>query len=252
MDIFVFGSSSRSCPDVPAPVFVPLSTSTSYGMAGNTVENLKALGVKTEKVTQTTQTGKLIKKSRYVDSKFNYTFLRVDEGEEFVKPYNDYLSKETIEKYDAIVISDYCKGFLSNRDIKKICENNPNTFLDTKKVLGDFCKEAKIIKINSPEFKRIKNKIKLEDWKDKLIVTLGEKGCMYLRGGEVPGFHYYTTDAVEVFDVSGAGDTFVAALVSRYLKVNNMDDAINFANNRAREAVQMRGVSVIYETEKAK
>ena len=36
LDIFVFGSSSRSCPDVPAPVFVPLSTSTSYGMAGNT------------------------------------------------------------------------------------------------------------------------------------------------------------------------------------------------------------------------
>lgn len=252
LDVFIYGNSTRFCPDVPAPVFVPSSTSISYGMAGNTVENLKGLRVKIKKITQMTQTAKPIKKIRYVDSKFNYTFLRVDEGEDSVEPYRDTLSVETIQKYDAIVISDYGKGFLSERDIEKFCVNNPNTFLDTKKVLGDFCRKAKIIKINSPEFEKIKSKIKLEDWKDKLIVTLGENGCMYLRGGEASGFHHYPIDSIEVFDVAGAGDTFLAALVARYLRTKNMDDAIKFANNKSKEAVQRKGVSVICETEKAK
>jgi len=252
LDIFIYGSSVRFCPDVPAPVFVPSSTSISFGMAGNTAENLKGLRVKSKKITQITQTMKPIKKIRYVDSKFNHTFLRVDEGEDSVEPYKDTLSAETIKKYDAVVISDYGKGFLSEGDIEKFCVNNPNTFLDTKKVLGDFCKEAKIIKINSFEFERIKDQIKLEDWKDKLIVTLGERGCMYLRGGEASGFHYYPTDSIKVFDATGAGDTFLAALVSRYLQAKNMDDAIKFANNKSKEAVQQKGVSVIRETKEAK
>lgn len=252
LDVFIYGDSVRFCPDVPAPVFVPSTTSISFGMAGNTAENLKGLRVKSKKITQMTQTAKPIRKIRYVDSKFNHTFLRVDEGEDSVEPYNDILPKETIQKYDAIVISDYGKGFLSERDIEKFCTNNPNTFLDTKKVLGDFCKKAKIIKINSPEFERIKNKINLEDWRDKLIVTLGERGCMYLRGGEASGFHYYPTDPVEVFDAAGAGDTFFAALVAGYLRGKNMENAIEFANNKAKEVVQQKGVSSIYETEKAK
>ena len=103
-----------------------------------------------------------------------------------------------------------------------------------------------------PNSKGVKNKTKLENWKDKLIVTLGEKGCMYLQGGDVSGFHYYPTDSVEVFDAAGAGDTFLAALVVEYLQTKNMDDAIKFANNKSKEAVQQKGVSVIYETERAK
>ena len=252
LDVFIYGSAVRLCPDVPAPVFVPSTTSVSFGMAGNTAENLKGLRVKSKKITQMTQTAKPIKKIRYVDSKSNYTFLRVDEGKDLVEPYNDILTEKVIQKYDAVVISDYGKGFLSKKDIKKFCVNNPNTFLDTKKVLGDFCKEAKIIKINSLEFERIKDKINLEDWKDKLIVTLGERGCMYLRGGEASGFNYYPTDSVDVCDVAGAGDTFLAALVAKYLGVNNMDDAIRFANNKSKEAVRQKGVVAICETEKAK
>jgi len=252
LDVFIYGSSVRLCPDVPAPVFIPSTTSVSLGMAGNTAENLKGLRVKSKKITQMTQTAKPIKKIRYVDSKSNYTFLRVDEGEDSVEPYNNMLTEKVIQKYDAVVISDYGKGFLSEKDIKKFCVNNPNTFLDTKKVLGDFCKEAKIIKINSLEFERIKNKINLEDWKDKLIVTLGEKGCMYLRGGEASGFHYYPADSVDVCDVSGAGDTFLAALVAKYLQADNIDNAIKFANNKSKEAVQQKGVVAICETKNAK
>ena len=120
--------------------------------------------------------------------------------------------------------------------------------MDTKKILGDYCRQAKIIKINSLEFERLKGNINLEDWVDILIVTLGDKGCMYYRdhvASSEQGFHYYDAEKVDVFDLSGAGDTFLAALVAKYLEPNNMEDAIRYANKKSAEAVQKKGVSII-------
>jgi D-beta-D-heptose 7-phosphate kinase/D-beta-D-heptose 1-phosphate adenosyltransferase len=175
--------------------------------------------------------------------------LRVDEGESEITPFDkSIISEEEIRGYKAVVISDYGKGFLSELDIERFCKNNANTFLDTKKILGDYCRQAKIIKINSPEFERLKGNINLEDWRNKLIVTLGDRGCMYYRdhiASSGQGFHYHNVEKVDVFDLSGAGDTFLAALVAKYLEPNNMDDAIKYANKKSAEAVQKKGVSVI-------
>ena len=66
------------------------------------------------------------------------------------------------------------------------------------------------------------------------------------------GFHYYDVESVDVFDLSGAGDTFLAALVSKYLETNNMEDAIKYANKKSAEVVQKKGVSVIYKSESKK
>ena len=237
-DIFVYGNASRLCPDVPAPVFTPKNSIDTPGMAGNTTRNLESLGLKVDFIQQQ----EIIKKTRYIDSKLNYTFLRVDEGESEITPLDKGIINETeIRDYDAVVISDYGKGFLSESDIEKFCKNNANTFLDTKKILGDYCREAKIIKINSPEYEAIKGKINEKEWANKLIVTLGDRGCMYQKDN---GFHYYPVDTVDVFDLSGAGDTFLAALISNYLESNNMDDAIKFANKKASEVIQERGVAL--------
>ena len=61
------------------------------------------------------------------------------------------------------------------------------------------------------------------------------------------GFRYYAADKVPVFDLSGAGDSFLAALVAKQLETNNIDEAIKYANQKASEIVQQRGVSVITE-----
>jgi len=75
------------------------------------------------------------------------------------------VADDEIASYDAVVISDYGKGFLSKQDIERFCTHNKNTFLDTKKVLlGSYCEEAAFVKINSPEFEGIKNKIDLDKW----------------------------------------------------------------------------------------
>jgi len=244
-DIFHYGTAARLCPDVPAPVFQSTKTSSSDGMAGNTARNLKAFGVEVDLITQREH----VSKTRYVEEQLNYTFLRVDSGEENItsfSSYSDLVADDEIASYDAVVISDYGKGFLSEQDIKRFCAHNKNTFIDTKKVLkdplGSYCEEAAFVKINSPEFEGIKNKIDLDKWKNKLIVTLGDRGCMYYTDR---GFHYFPVDTVNVFDLSGAGDTFLAALVWKYLQSNDIYKSIECANFHASKVVQQKGVAVI-------
>jgi bifunctional ADP-heptose synthase (sugar kinase/adenylyltransferase) len=244
-DVFIYGNADRLCPDVPAPAFVARKTAVSSGMAANTARNLEALGATVHLISQPEH----ISKTRYVEEKLNYTFLRVDEGEEGIVPFAAHLnliSDEEIAKYDAVVVSDYGKGFLSEEDIKRFCEANSKTFIDTKKVLkdplGDYCKDAFLVKINGPEFEAHKDKVNLEEWRNKLIVTLGDRGCMYYTD---TGFKRFPVKSVNVFDLSGAGDTFLAALVWKFLDSNNMIESIHYANTQASSVVQQRGVSVI-------
>ena len=65
---------------------------------------------------------------------------------------------------------------------------------------------------------------------------------MYLTS---KGFHYFPVEGVKVFDLSGAGDTFLAALVGKYLESKDIITSIKYANIKASEVVQQRGVSII-------
>ena len=99
-DIFHYGASTRLCPDVPALVFQLKKTSSSEGMAGNTARNLKALGVDVDLISQKEH----VSKTRYVEEKLNYTFLRVDSGEENIVPFSfhsDLVSDEEITVRDS-------------------------------------------------------------------------------------------------------------------------------------------------------
>ena len=239
IDRFIYGKSERLCPDIPVPVFVPEETEENMGMAGNVYNNFVSLGHGRYHCRLVTPT-ETITKERYVDKQTNYTFLRVDRNDK-VKPVSfigSYLNRKKLSSYEAIVIADYGKGFLDEDAIKHICDLNENVFLDTKKTLGEFCRKVKFIKINEPELKAIERDIDVPSWADKLIVTLGAKGCMY-------GEKFYPTEKVEVYDLSGAGDTFHAALVSKYLETKNIERAIEYANNCATKVVQRRGVALI-------
>ena len=73
-----------------------------------------------------------------------------------------------------------------------------------------------------------------------LIITRGGKG------GEYQG-ELYPAEKVNVFDVVGAGDTFLAALTYGYLKYGRIDKAIPLANKAAAVAVSHRGTYVLTE-----
>ena len=73
--------------------------------------------------------------------------------------------------------------------------------------------------------------------------------CIRDRGGE--GAEYqgklYPAEKVKVFDVVGAGDTFLAALTYGYLKYGSIEEAIPLANKAAAIAVSHRGTYVLKE-----
>ena len=78
-----------------------------------------------------------------------------------------------------------------------------------------------------------------DDIYDKLIITYGEKGCYYKKK------LYPPPRKVEARDLSGAGDTFIAAFVVNLVENNDIDKAIDFAQDCASKVVAKRGVVTI-------
>lgn len=236
-DVYVYGSSSRLAPEAPVPVFVESHSKSNGGMALNVFNNLKALGLNCDIL----HNNKQIQKTRYVDKHTNHIFIRIDSDETAVDRIEEkFLTKKYLLQYDAVVISDYNKGFLLEQDIEKICYYHPLTFMDTKKKLGRWSEDCSWIKINTPEYKNTKEFIKdrMYLYEDRLIVTMGSQGCRY--NGKT-----YPVDKVEIKDLSGAGDTFLAGLVAKFLQTKNIDQSLNFANECATIVVQQKGVNVI-------
>lgn len=231
-DIFVYCKAERLAPDLPIPVLSVIEHTENPGMAKNTERNIKAIYKNCDIITN--PEWDKVTKTRYMHKDSNHPFIRIDTDHHISRVQ---VSEIPLEEYDIVAISDYDKGFLTEDDIKYICENHDNVFIDTKKILGDWANKAKFIKINNYEYERSKHSISpiLED---KLIYTKGDTGAIFM--GKI-----YPVNKVEVKDVSGAGDSFFAALVVNYAETGDIEKAIRFANKCASEVVQHKGVSVI-------
>lgn len=230
-DIFVYCHATRLAPDLPVPILEVDYSVVNPGMAMNVQLNIKSLYPNCDLFTN--QDWENFTKTRYVHNETNHTFLRVD------TPH--VISQASIENipagYDLVVISDYNKGFLTEKIISDICLNNDLVFLDTKKRLGRWAEEATYIKINTYEYKRSLQFIN-ETLSAKIIRTDGGKGSIF-RGKEFP------VERVEVKDSSGAGDTFMAALAVNFLASQDIEQSIGFANQCAARIVARRGVNII-------
>lgn len=240
MDVFLYCDATRLAPDIPVPVLEIENTVSNPGMSRNVYTNMWSLlyshpgEVLVSHITN--DDWRTIKKRRYVHEKSNHTFFRVDDPHNIGRyPLSRFISG--INDYDAVVISDYNKGFLLEQDIAAICSAHDLVFLDTKKVLGPWAKDATFIKINEYEYT---NSLPYIDdvLRPKIIHTLGDRGCSY-HGTQ------YSVTPVEVKDSSGAGDTFMAALVVEYMKSDDIIQSIKFANECASTIVTQRGVVTI-------
>ena len=230
-DIFIYCDANRLCPDVPVPVLNIVNQTENGGMAKNVHRNILTRIESCDILTNTDWIN--VTKTRYVHNASNHMFFRVDSPNNIGK----INLNEVDYDYKLIVISDYDKGFLSESDIQTICENHDNVFIDSKKILGNWASKAKFIKINDYEYKRSEKFIS-DELKSKIIHTMGGDGCKYQN-------KVYKVNKVDVKDTSGAGDSFLAGLVIEYLKSNDIEKSINFANKCASEVVKHRGVTVI-------
>jgi bifunctional ADP-heptose synthase (sugar kinase/adenylyltransferase) len=236
MDIFIYGNTPRLSPEGPAPVFNPTKEQYNGGMALNVQSNLESLGVGVDIITHTST----ITKTRYVHESSNTLLLRVDEDDIVDRISNSKLATKYWD-YDMVVISDYNKGFLTDEDIAYIGFKHPNVICDTKKQLGNWCKDLRFIKLNRSEIENNKEFIEENDWiLEKLIITLDKDGCKHK--GVI-----YPTKEVEIMDISGAGDTFVAGFTMKYMENSNTKESIMFGNECASQVVQKRGVTIITE-----
>jgi len=231
-DVFVYGKVERLEPAAPVPIVQTLEIKSNGGMAMNVKNNFVAFGADVK--ISTNSNWKNITKTRIVEKKTNHMFLRWDENDTSYGRID--LNTINFSLYDAIAVSDYNKGFLSKRDISKICKLHHLVFLDTKKPLGAWAENAAFIKVNNHELskaEKITDKIR-----QKLIVTLGPEGASYW--GKI-----FPVEKAETKDLSGAGDTFLAALCVYFCKTKDIEKSIEFANEEATKVVQKRGVCTI-------
>lgn len=222
-DVYHYGTVDRLSPEAPVPVFNPNRTETKLGMAYNVADNLRSFNCVVDLYNHNTKLGH---KNRYIDERSKQHLIRIDEDVD-VEPID--ISKVDWEYYDAVVVSDYNKGAIDYNTLSTINESfNGPILVDTKKT--DLTGLGKcIFKINALEYSR------LLDHSGELIVTRGSEGTLYKCVN-------YPVDKVEVVDVCGAGDTFLAALTWAYLVTKSIPESIVFANKCASISVQHSGV----------
>tara|TARA_B100000927_G_scaffold291071_1_gene291786 strand:- start:218 stop:943 length:726 start_codon:yes stop_codon:yes gene_type:complete len=227
----VYGSCDRLSPEAPIPVMKYRETQSAPGMAANVYENLKSLGINVNFLTHKEK----ITKTRYVHEKSNQQIMRLDTEPEVEPLHPSQITMAAVhQSYDAIVISDYDKGFISVEDIQHLASRNPDikVFVDTKKKKLPTQYPNIIYKINQKEFNLLDaNHIPKGE---NMIVTHGANGALW-------NHKTFPVPITRVFDVTGAGDTFLAALVFYYVQLPDMDESINFANRCAAIAVQNPG-----------
>jgi D-beta-D-heptose 7-phosphate kinase/D-beta-D-heptose 1-phosphate adenosyltransferase len=233
-DVFRYGMCERLSPEAPVPVMKPTQTTGNGGMAINVIENLKALGVECDIITNDIRPVK----TRYVDEVSNQMLLRVDEKDEIRRVDANMLRDIEFNQYFIIIITDYNKGFLDEEDIQFITDRHSLVFMDTKKKIGEWAQGVEVIKINEKEA-RENSEWLTKYYEGQLVVTLGKRGSR-LWFTEIP-----IEVEHEVRDLSGAGDTFLAGLVADYIKNNDIRKAIQFANRCAAWVVSQKGVAVV-------
>jgi D-beta-D-heptose 7-phosphate kinase/D-beta-D-heptose 1-phosphate adenosyltransferase len=222
IDQYQFGTVTRISPEAPVPVLNYTHTVTKPGMAANVEDNLLKLGCEVDFVHGV----KTCIKTRVIDSKTGQHLVRIDQDIPSRAVKIDYTN---IDKYNAIIVSDYNKGSVEYETVEHLRKNYFGPiFVDTKKTdLARF--EGCYVKINAVESAAAKTV------PTELIVTLGRDGVQYKE-------HKISTPQVEAFDVCGAGDTFLSALAYNFVLSADILAAIRFATRAASVTIQHIGV----------
>ena len=140
--------------------------------------------------------------------------------------------KEEIKSSDILLVQNEIPYDVLKESIKYAYDNNVYVILNPAPAIYNINELLPYINVlipNEVEYMQIYDesleKIIIEK-NLKLIITLGEKGCLYIDKNNRKN---YEGRKVEVVDTTGAGDVFCAAVASQIL-INNIDEVIDFAN----------------------
>lgn len=293
LDRFIYGSVDRISPEAPVPIVKVKEEINKLGGAGNTAQNLRTLGAEPILVAVTgidkeaeTIRNTLSDSGIAIDGLVSLSerpttvktrilaqrqqVVRLDSENDFTLDKKDTNQlKETLSRYiddvDAVIISDYSKGLITQELIEYITSNVSSDIIvavDPKPSNHRCYKNVGIITPNIKEASEISLKkiVTDEDLKEagdilfdmlgcrSLLITLSERGmALFEKKGSEP--KYLETRAREVYDVSGAGDTVIAAFTLAASAGAELIQAAELANFAAGMVVAKLGTASVSASE---
>lgn len=283
LDRYVYGETTRISPEAPVPVVLVQRTEDRPGGAGNVALNIASLGINVSLVglagrDSAADTLARLLADAHVTCRFasqndfpTITKLRVlSQHQQLLRL--DYeartetadadglfaMFRKEADKADLAVLSDYGKGSLKNIQsyIKECRTRKIRVLIDPKG--SDFSRYqgASLLTPNLREFETVvgpcpDNDSLVEKGQnlcatlglDALLVTRGDQGMSLLRSGCAPV--HLSTEAREVFDVTGAGDTVIATMAASLAAGYDYAHSMVFANRAAGLVVGKLGTASV-------
>jgi len=282
LDRYWFGEVGRISPEAPVPIVKIEKEEERAGGAANVARNAAALGAQVSllSVVGTDEPGNRLAgllKREHIRAQLhhdrgirttvklrvigrNQQLLRVDfetpPGHEVLaSKLRDF--EQILDRVDVVILSDYGKGGLTHivKMIDLARRAGKTVLVDPKgEDYSRYC-GATLITPNQSEFRQVAGA-----WKDERDLTeraqqlrrkLDAKALLVTRGGEgmtlfQDGARFHVaTQAREVSDVSGAGDTVIATLGVAIASGMRMKDAVKLANRAAGIVVGKFGTAVV-------
>lgn len=234
IDRYVYGTAERLSPEAPVPVVKQTHTIEKDGGAGNLNNNLLSLGVETDMFYDE---NRCIKTRVFCDGHY---VTRIDDertanGLEML----DYIRSVDFSPYTYVILSDYNKGVCeyAKEMIEHLNSCGCKVIVDPKQHRNAY-KGAWLVKPNYKEF----HQFEFNKYSGNIIVTTGSDAvAAYIDGEE----YIIDPERVEVSDVTGAGDCFLAAFVYGLTKGYNYRKCLEIATRAASESVKYTGTYIL-------
>ncbi|MDC0002473.1 PfkB family carbohydrate kinase [bacterium] len=235
IDKYIYGTSERISPEAPVPVVKYQREVETLGGAGLVYENLKSLGVDVT-LLQTEQPRSV--KTRVICDGHYITRIDDDKVADSTAVLRNVLRSD-FSQWDYVILSDYNKGVLdeSLKIIEHLNKFNCKIIVDPKEHANQY-KGAWLVKPNNSEF----IKFGFNNWQGNIITTNAGDNVV----ASIDGVDYNLPVAqVEVSDVTGAGDCFLAAFVYGLTKNYDYTQCLELAIKGSRCAVQHVGTHTL-------
>ena len=283
LDRYWYGPTSRISPEAPVPVVKVNTIEERPGGAANVAMNIASLGANARLVGLTgiddaaralsksladvnvkcdfvsVPTHPTITKLRVLSRNQQLIRLDFEEGFEGVdpQPLHERIN-QALSSIGALVLSDYAKGALASvqQMIQLARKAGVPVLIDPKGTDFERYRGATLLTPNLSEFEAVVGKCKTEeeivergmkliaDYElSALLVTRSEQGMSLLQPGKAP--LHMPTQAQEVYDVTGAGDTVIGVLAATLAAGNSLEEACFFANAAAGVVVGKLGTSTV-------
>jgi D-glycero-beta-D-manno-heptose-7-phosphate kinase len=252
LDEYWFGDVSRISPEAPVPVLTVKRTEVREGAAANVARNVRALGsvCRTEFGAPEMQVRKIRPICR------NHQMLRLD----FDNPQTP-VAKDIRFEAGIVIFSDYGKGALEHVQclIVRAKMAGCTVLVDPKGYDYERYRYADVVKPNLDEMR-----VMVGGWRDeddltrkaqalRVKASIGAILLTRAAGGMTlytdSGTDHIAAEEREVFDVTGAGDTAIAALACALSRGHDLHAAARYANKAAGIVVERFGTAVATERE---